>query len=495
MLDIVPRSLEQEMSSLMRSAKDWTPWPYQGLGLKYLLKDPFCGLLLDPGMGKTSITLAAITILLKKRLIKRALVVAPLRAIYEVWPQEKSEWKDFHHLNMALLHGSDKDYVLRNLEPHHQICLINPEGFEWLCESNRKFKLLGADHLVIDESSKWKNSQSVRFKKLKKHLWRFDRRNILTGSPRPKNYQDLFSQIYILDRGRALGSFITHFRQKYFFQTGFAMREWELLDGADKKIDKLVAPMVMRLDALDHLKLPATPERTHKVLLPPKVQVEYDRIEETLMSTLFDQPLTNSAAARAKCCQIANGGVYTDLPTEERWRRDRPFKLLHSAKVEALADLYEELQGQPLLVGIGYHHDVVAIEKALGRKLPVLNSKTTKTQFNDYIRKWNAGELDLLLGHPASMGHALNMQKSNGRHVAFFDIPDDYDNFDQMFRRVWRQGNKAPFCMKHLFVTQNTVDVAKMSNLERKGTGQNAFLKAMKEYTNSKYNKGRRKVS
>jgi hypothetical protein len=326
---------------------------------------------------------------------------------------------------------------------------------------------------------------------LKPKLALFKRRYILTGSPNPKNYEDLFGQIYILDRGVTLGSFITHYRNTYFYLTGFEMREWKLLTGSAERINAAIAPMVVRVDARDHLKLPGTPDRLHRVKLPLAAQREYDAVEDSLMSVLFDQPLQNAAAARAKCSQIANGAVYLDFDPEERG--PRPYKVVHEAKLDALQDLYDELQGEPLLVGIGYHHDVAQIRKRLGAAVPCLNSETTPRRWKELLAAWNGGELPLLLGHPASMGHALNMQKSNGRHVAFFWIPDNYDDCDQMFRRVWRQGNKAPFCMRHHFVAQDTVDEAKLRNLERKGNGQRDFLAAMRAYTDLKYNKGRRK--
>jgi hypothetical protein len=225
----------------------------------------------------------------------------------------------------------------------------------------------------------------------------------------------------------------------------------------------------------------------HRVELPLKARAEYDKIENSLMSTLFSAPLVNSASVRSKCCQIANGCVYLDSDPDERWsNRNRPFKELHTAKVEALVELVNELQGEPLLLGIGYHHDVAAIRKALGKDIPVINSKTTKKQAADYIEKWNKGLLPLLLAHPASTAHALNLQKFSSQHVGYFDIPDNYDWYYQFFLRVCRQGNKSAFVIKHHFVVTNTVDVPKMYNLRRKADGQKAFLEAMKQYTEAR---------
>ena len=489
MTAIAPGSLLRNMSLWRAAAKPWKPWPYQERALKFMLTDPQCGLLLDPGLGKTSIDLAATKVLLEKRLIKRNLVVAPLRAIYDVWPAETCDWKDFNDLGIAIIHGPNKEQALRRLGPEHKIILINPEGFEWLGDKKSRIKELGADMLTVDESSKWKNSTTVRFRSLRKMLHLFKRRYILTGSPRPRNYLDLFGQIYIIDRGATLGSYVTHYRNQFFYPTGFEMREWAPLPDSPAKINALVAPMVLRLDAKDYLKLPKDPERTHRVVLPAKVQAEYDKIEESLMSTLFSAPLTSSASARAKCCQIANGAVYMDPgPGDlQLTSKNRPVQVVHTAKVDALVDLYEELQGEPILVGIGYRHDVDQIRKALGKDIPCIHGGVTRTQSADYIDRWNKGKLPIMLVHPASAGHALNLQKFNARHVAYFYLPDDYDQYDQLFRRVWRQGNKADFVMRHYFVAQGTVDVAKMNNLRRKGDEQNGFLRAMKEYCEEKY--------
>ena len=491
MNDLVPVALAAKMVEWRKAAKPWHPHPYQERALKFLLEQAQAGLLLSPGMGKTSVTLAAIKILLQKKLIKRVLVTAPLRACHDTWPAEVCDWTDFHGMSIALLHGPDKEKRLRQLSPEHQICLINPEGFAFLTASKKRMKMLDADMFVCDESSLWKSGTSVRFRCLRPHLAEFKRRVILTGSPRPRHYLDLWAQIYILDRGVNLGQYISHYRNQYFFPTGYMGHDWEILPDADKEINKLVAPMVMRLDAKDYLTLPKEMERTHRVELPPAARKEYDSIEENLMSTLFTAPLVSSAAARSKCCQIANGSVYLDaVPQDDRWpTKHRPVKVIHTAKVEAVVDLYRELQGEPLLLGIGFRHDVDALRLALGADIPCINGETTRSQAADYIDRWNRGLLPLMLGHPSSMGHSLNLQKFNAQHVGYFDVPENYDTFLQFFLRVCRQGNKSTFVMKHYFVTQNTVDIAKMANLKHKGAGQNAFLQAMKEYAEQKYGK------
>jgi SNF2 family DNA or RNA helicase len=482
--DLVPKALAERMQVWRATAKPWNPWPYQERALKALLENGQYGLLLSPGMGKTAVVLAAVKVLLKKKLIKRALVVAPLRPVYAVWPAEVCEWADFSSLKIAILHGSGKDKVLRELRPEHQICLINPEGFQWLTSDKKRMKLLGADMLVIDESSLWKSGVSQRFRCLRPHLAEFKRRVILTGSPRPRHYLDLWAQIYLLDQGASLGKWISHYRNQFFFQTGYGGYTWEILPGAAEQINALVAPFVLRLAADDYLKLPKVLEREHRIELPPAARKEYDAIEDTFMSTLFTAPLTTSAAARSKLCQICNGAVYVDAgPQDERWpTKARPVKVVHTAKIEALVDLCNELQGEPILVAIGFKHDVDAIRRALGKDVPCINGDTTKLQAADYIDRWNKGLLPVLLGQHAAMSHGLNLQKFNPRHVCYFDVPDSYDSYDQFFQRVRRQGNKAEFVMKHHLVVQDTVDVVKMRNLRNKCTGQTAFLDAMRSY-------------
>ena len=491
MSDLVPITLAAKMAEWRKEAKLWPPHPYQEAALKALLANGQFGLFLEPGLGKSAISLAAVQILLKKKLIKRVLIIAPLRVCYDTWPSEISSWEDFNSLGVALLHGPNKEKVLRALEPEHQVCLINPEGILWLMSQASRVKALAADMLIIDESSLFKSSVSSRYRRLRPYLASFKRRVILTGSPRPKSYLDLFAQVYILDRGVTLGQYISHYKSRWFYPTGFQMREWSILPGAAEEINKAIAPFVLRLDAKDYIKLPKEIEQTHRVELPPAARKEYDNIEETLMSTLFAAPFVNSAAARSKCAQLANGAIYLDAgPQDARWpTKQRPVKFIHTAKVDALVELYGELQGSPLLTSIEFRHDVDAIRKALGKDIPCINGDTTRSQAADYIERWNKGLIPLLLIQPQSAGHGINLQKSECSHVAFFSLPDNFDTYFQTFCRVYRQGNKASFVIRHLFVTQNTVDVAKLANLRRKGSGQAAFLNAMRDYAEQKYGK------
>ena len=195
----------------------WTPKPYQIEALKFVMATPHCGIFLDPGMGKTSVTLAAITHLRQTRTVNRVLIIAPIRPMYKVWPDEIKKWADFSHLSYTILHGEAKD---DNLNLVSDIYLINPEGLKWLMAKDGLRKL-GVDMLVIDESTKFKDYSTARFKLLKPYLGKFKRRMILTGEPAPNGYMDLFGQMYVCDQGTTLGKFITHYRAMFFYSAGF----------------------------------------------------------------------------------------------------------------------------------------------------------------------------------------------------------------------------------------------------------------------------------
>ena len=194
----------------------WGPHSYQIDALKFIMRTPHCGIFLDPGMGKTSTTLAAITHLRQTESVNRILIVAPIRPMYQVWPVEIKKWMDFNHLSYTVLHGDDKD---ANLNRISDIYLINPEGLKWFFAA-KGLEKIKADMLVIDESTKFKDYSTARFKLLKPVLPLFKRRIILTGEPAPNGYMDLFGQCYIMDLGASLGRFITHYRAQYFFQEG-----------------------------------------------------------------------------------------------------------------------------------------------------------------------------------------------------------------------------------------------------------------------------------
>jgi len=460
---------------------------YQKKAIKFLLEHGAAALLLDPGMGKTAITLKAIASLVKAGVSKRTLVIAPLRVCQLVWPSEPSEWDDLAHLRIGVLHGSHKQDVLDNRD-NYDILVINPEGLEWLiCGKGasvdmKRWKSFGFDTLVIDELTKFKSTKGLRFKLLKKVLGTFSRRWGLTGTPAPNGLMDLFGQMYVLDMGNALGQYITHYRMKYFLPVDPQGWKWVLRTGADKEIYAKLRPLALRASAEDHLELPEIIPLKVMVDMPPRARKMYEQVEDDLLAKIDEDVISaaNAAAASTKCRQIANGAVYIDDDLAAKVAgKNREALVVHDAKIEALKELVEDLQGEPLLVAYEFNHDLERLRQAFPG-VPYIGSGVNEKQAKKIESDWNLGLLPLLFGHPASMGHGLNFQKSNAQHVAWFGMFWDLELYEQFIKRVRRQGNKALRVFVHHFMARDTIDETIYHVQRAKAKTQNALLEALK---------------
>lgn len=480
-----------------QSPTPWTPHAYQKRGVKWLLEHAGCALFLDPGLGKTAITLAAIKILKQKGVVSKVLVIAPKRVCYEVWPREAQKWRDFAGLRVSVLHGPKKESALKT---DADIYVINPEGLDWLLQADKskssagrtrvavdlkRWRALGFDTLIVDELTKFKHTNTNRFKALRHVLGTFARRWGLTGSPAPNGLMDLFGQCYVIDQGRSLGPYITHYRMKYFVQSydGFS---WDLREGADQEIYERIAPIALRMSAADYLELPELVENTIRVDLPPDSRKIYDAVEDDLIAQIDKRTIVaaNAAAASSKCRQIANGAVYVDSDIEALFKggsyKGREWVGVHDAKLDALEDLIDELQGSPLLVAYDFRHDLERLQARFGRDVPYIGSGVAPKRTTEIIDSWNAGKLPVLLGHPQSIGHGLNLQES-GHHICWFSPTWNYELYDQFNRRVYRQGVKASRVFVHRIAARGTVDELVLAALATKGRDQNALLDALKD--------------
>lgn len=463
----------------------YKPHRYQTRAIKFGVERNHAGFFLDPGMGKTSIIYSIFLILRKMGWVKRMLVVAPLRPAQSTWPREREKWDDFRDLNVHVLHGSDKEELLK--QPH-DVSVINPEGLEWLLgEMTRSgYRRKGAAHkakvwwdmLVVDESTRFKNPSTNRFSALAPHVGKFQRRYILTGSPAPNGLMDLFGQVFILDRGGALGQFITHFRSKYFYPTGFGGYEWKPQEDAEERIYKVLKPLVLRMAATDYLDLPpllgVKPPLCVDVELPEKARKVYDQMEKLLMAQLDDGLLTaaNVGAATQKCRQIANGGVYLE---------DDKFKNLHEVKTEAVLERIEELGGKPVCVAYEFKHDLDRLQRALKKahlEFAYLGGGVTSKRQREVEDEWNAGGLQVLLAQPSSVAHGLNLQ-GVGAAVIFHSLIWNLEEYEQLIRRFWRQGQKERVMVHHVRALR-TVDDAILRALARKDRTQQALLDALR---------------
>lgn len=467
------------------SGLDWKPTAYMKRAMKWVVQNPACALFLDPGLRKTSITLGSFKILKASGLVTRMLVVAPIRVVYNTWPGEIDKWKEFQHLKFHILHGKGKTNAALEDESI-DIYLINPEGLEWLLTKER-FKLLDAEMFVLDESSKFKNTQTKRFKLLKPFLGKFHRRVILTGSPAPKNLLDLFGQIYIVDLGRALGAYITHYRNKFFDPTGYGGYTWKIKDGAQKQIEKLIKPYVLRLEAEDYIDIPQLVEIDDWFDLPDDARAIYDEMEDEFFLALdngVELSAPTGSAARGKCAQLTGGAVYKNpegVETGPVRGRAQEYQVIHDVKLDMLEDFINEMNGKPFLLFYWYNHEVDRILKRFGDIPNISGASPAKSKLLQ--DQWNRGEITgPMLIHPASGGHGLNLQDNQATHMYWFTLPDDYDLYDQSNRRIRRSGNKASHVWAHRPMARRTVDAAKAIMLRNKGSNQKDFLDAMKSY-------------
>lgn len=474
----------------------WQPHAYQKKAVKFLLEHAASALFLDPGLGKTSIALAAIKLLRQKKVLDKVLLIAPLRVCYSVWPKEVEKWTDFGGIKVAVLHGPKKDEALKS---EADVYVINPEGLDWLLQVKktktpagktkvdvdlRRFKAFGFDTLIVDELSKFKHTGTNRFKALKLVLSTFRRRWGLTGSPASNGLLDLFGQCYVLDQGRTLGPYISHYRMKYFVPShdGFS---WNIREGAEQEIYDRIRPLALRMAADDYLDMPTLIENNIRVDLPVDVLRIYDQLEEDLIAKLDSKIVVASTAAAAsmKCRQVANGGIYLDQEVQalvKLPKSKREWVNLHTEKVDALADLIEELQGSPLLVAYDFAHDLDRLREKLGQDVPYIGGGVTAKRSAELEHLWNAGKLPVLLGHPQAMAHGLNLQEM-GNHVCWHSLTWDYELYDQFIRRVLRQGNKSKKVFCHHIMARGTIDEAVLAAVKSKRRGQNALFDALKK--------------
>lgn len=454
----------------------YVPHAYQLDAVKHLLRNPGAALFLEPGLGKTSVTLLALGTLLRAKAVKRVLIVAPLRVCYGVWPKEVAKWDEFAAIKIGILHGSRKDDVLAS---GAQVCVINPEGLPWLVKSGGHKKF---DALVVDESTKFKSRDTQRWQMMleliaaaKKARW------ILTGTPAPNNLLDLWTQLFICDQGARLGKYITHFRREYFDEIvqGFGhvtVRTYQPRRDTAERIRGKINDVALYMAALDHLKMPKLVMNTIEVELPAKALKAYARIEDGLLAQIdgVNITTTQASAVAMKLRQLTGGCVYGSDSDE--------VAAAHTAKIDALIDLVEEQNGQPLLVAVGFKHEAEAIaetlKKEFGFDVPYLGGGISAGAGERIAADWNAGKLPVLLAHPASVAHGLNLQ-AGGRAVCWYTPTWSLEEYLQFNGRVWRQGQARTVVVHHL-VASGTIDETVIARVSGKDAVQKSLLETLR---------------
>lgn len=448
---------------------------YQSYAVEWALNRLFtrdcmgAALFLDPGLGKTRTTLTIFDILFSLREIRRALVVAPLRPMYSVWPAEIRKWK--FNRSHIVLHQQHRQAMAENCK----IEIVNPEGLDKLRNVEGRW-----DIIAIDESTKFKTWKTKRFKTLREMLPTIPKRLILTGTPAANSLADLHAQMFIVDNGEALGRTQTDFRREYMERGGYLGREWVFRDDKKDEILEKIADRALRMQAEDHLDMPRLVKNDIWCTLPGPCLAEYKKLKRELFIQLATGDIfANSAAgAYTKCKQYANGACYSIDPNTGKRESHRA----HDEKIGALIDLHEELNGKPLLIAYQFEQDMIRIKQTSAFKhTPVINGNSKEKDVHETLRLWNLGRHPAMLCQTASMSHGVNAQEACN-DVAFFGLCDSPEVYDQFFRRVYRLGVKGSQVRIHRILMEGTVDEAMLDRIEGKGATQAAFLESLKRH-------------
>ena len=448
----------------------YEPYPYQAHAERFILEHPACGLFLEMGLGKTVITLSAVKKLLEDFVVERVLVVAPLRVAATVWAEECRKWDHLVDLRVVKVLGSAADRKAA-LRQKADIYVINRENVAWLVRyftgAHVDFPF---DMVVLDELSSFKSASSERFKALRRVRPAIGRIVGLTGTPAPNGLIDLWSQVYLLDRGQRLGQTLGGYRQRYFNEgrrNAQIVFNWVPKPEAEEAIYHKLDDLCISMRAQDYLTLPPCLERVVTVRLPDQARAAYDRLERDLVLPLRDTVIAAQTAAvvTGKLLQMADGAVYDE---------GRRVHAIHGAKLDALEDLLEAANGQPVLVYYAFQHDLQRIME----KFTAARVLSTPRDVED----WNAGRVQLMLAHPDSAGHGLNLQ-AGGHIMVWFGLTWSLEKYQQANARLYRQGQQQPVVIYHL-VAENTMDEQVMKILSGKEKRQDALIEAVKARVN-----------
>lgn len=442
---------------------------YQDYATQRILDTPYIALLLEMGLGKTVSTLTAIDLLLNDYYdATRVLVIAPLRVADDTWARETEKWDHLQHLRISKVLGSA---VARRkaLKADADIWVINRENVEWLVSE------LGTawnfDTVVIDELSSFKNGQSKRFRALRRVRPLMKRVIGLTGTPAPNGLMDLWPEIYLLDQGDRLGKTITSYRDHYFTpgaRSGHVVYEWKEKQEAEQRIYDAISDIAVSMKSEDWLELPERIDRVVPIKLSEPARDLYKKLEKDMLLPYMDADVVAITAAvlSNKLLQMASGAVYDE---------ERGVKQIHDAKLDALEDIIEAANGKPVMVFYNFKHSLSRIQERFPKAQILRKGKDGSQDIAD----WNNDKTPLLLLHPKSAGHGLNLQESSCQTVVWFDQIWSLEEDQQANARVHRQGQTRRIVIMRL-VAEGTIDEDAVEALERKAAGQDALMYAVK---------------
>ena len=442
----------------------YEPHAYQSYAISYIEEHPIAAVLLDMGLGKTSITLTAVFNLLFDSFdVHKVLVIAPLRVARDTWPAEIKKWEHLSFLTYAVAVGTVKERK-EALMQNADITIINRENLQWLVEdSGMPFDY---DMVVIDELSSFKNHQSTRFRSLMKKRPHIRRMVGLTGTPSSNGLMDLWAEFRLLDMGERLGRFIGQYRTCYFLpdkRNGQIIYSYKPLPGAEDAIYDRISDITISMKSTDHLKMPELVSSRYEVELSDAEWNRYEELKKDLVLQLPEGEITaaNAASLTGKLVQMANGAVYSD---------SSEVLSIHDRKLDALEDLIESANGKPVLVAYWFKHDLQRIRN----RFSVREIKTSRD-----ISDWNEGKIPVAVIHPASAGHGLNLQ-SGGSTIIWFGLTWSLELYQQTNARLWRQGQTSQTVVIEHIITKGTIDERILKALEEKNMTQSALIDAVK---------------
>lgn len=436
---------------------------YQKYATKFILQHPIAAVFLEMGLGKSVITLTALfDLILDQFVIGKVLVIAPLRVARDTWPSEIQKWDHLKGLKYSVVIGTAAERKAALMQ-QADVYIINRENIDWLVnKSGIPFRF---DMLVIDEFSSFKSWQEKRFKSLLK-VRPFVKRIVgLTGTPSSNGLMDLWAEFRVLDLGKRLGRYITHYRNAYFTpdkRNTEVIFSYKPLPGAEDQIYKRIEDITISMKSCDYLKLPECVINEVPVFMSEKEQDVYDRFRDDMVAKIKDEEIDAVIAAvlSGKLLQMANGAVYDD---------EKNSLLIHDRKLDALEDLIEGANGKPVLVAYRYQHDAERIKS----RFDVREIKTSKD-----IADWNNGEIPVAIIHPASAGHGLNLQ-TGGSTLIWFGLTWSLELYQQTNARLHRQGQTDTVIIHHI-IAKGTIDENVMKALRQKEKTQNALIDAVK---------------
>ncbi|PPD60200.1 ATP-dependent helicase [Staphylococcus pseudintermedius] len=442
---------------------NFIPHDYQKYSIDKIIENKKYGLFLDMGLGKTVSTLTAFSDL---QLLdtNKMLVIAPLNVAKDTWADEIDKWEHLKHLRVSKVLGSPKQRIAA-LNKAADIYVTNKENTKWLCDQYKKDWPF--DMVVIDELSTFKNPSSQRFKAIRKKQPLIKRFVGLTGTPSPNSLLDLWAQVYLIDRGERLETSFSRYRERFFkptHQVSDHVFNWELRDGSEEKIYELIEDVCLSMKAGDYLDMPERIDAVQSVNLSSKERKLYDELEKHyILESEEDGTIVaqSGASLSQKLLQLANGAVYTD---------DESVRHLHDRKLDKLEEIIEESQGQPLLVFYNFKHDKERIMERFD-EVVTLDDK-------GYKDKWNACKVKILLAHPASAGHGLNLQQG-GHIIVWFGLTWSLELYQQANARLYRQGQQHTTIIHHI-MTDNTIEQRVYQALQNKELTQDELMKAIK---------------